>query len=64
MEALENDLMNLLGAPASKIVAGMQKNFQESDDTGLMDLYTRVIERAADDRQGHALQQRKVHVDV
>ena len=56
--------MNLLGAPASKIVAGMQKNFQESDDTGLMDLYTCVIDRAADDRQGHALQQRKVHVDV
>ena len=45
LEALENDLMNLPGAPAAEIVAGMQKNLQEPDDAGLMDLYTRVFRR-------------------
>jgi len=44
LEALENDLMNVLGAPAAEIVAGMQKNLQEPDDAGRMDLYTRVID--------------------
>ena len=56
--------MNVLGAPAAEVVADMQKNLQEPDDAGLMDLYTRIIDRAGEDRQGHALQQREVHVDV
>jgi len=64
LEALENDLMNVLGAPSAQIIAGMQKNLQEPDDPGLMDLYPGIIDRAGDDRQGHALQQREVHMDV
>ena len=42
LEALENDLMNLPGAPAAEIIAGVQKNLQEPDDACLMDLYTRI----------------------
>jgi hypothetical protein len=34
----------------------MQKNLQEPDDAGLMDLYPRVIDRACRDRQGRAQQ--------
>jgi hypothetical protein len=64
LEALENDLMNVLGAPAAEIIASVQKNLQEPDDACLMDLYTRIIDRAGDDRQGQALEQSKVHVDV
>jgi len=30
-----------LALQAAEIVAGMQKNLQEPDDAGLMDLYTR-----------------------
>ena len=37
MEALENDLMNLLGGPAAEVIASMQKNLQEPDGAGLMD---------------------------
>ena len=29
-----------------------------------MNLYARIVDRAGDDRQGHALQQREVHMDV
>ena len=64
VEALENDLMNVLGGPAAEVIATMQKNLQEPDGAGLMDLDTRITDRACDDRQGHALQQREVHVDV
>ena len=42
LEALENDLMSVLGAPAAEIIAGVQKNLQEPDDACLMDLYTRI----------------------
>ena len=32
LEVLENDLMNVLGAPTAEIVAGMQEDLQEPDD--------------------------------
>jgi hypothetical protein len=67
LQTLENDLMNVLGAPTAEIVAGMQNNLQEPDHMDLMDLYNRVIDeidRTGDDWQDHALEQRKVHVDV
>ena len=31
LEALENDLMSVLGAPAAEIISGVQKNLQEPD---------------------------------
>ena len=52
LKALENDLMNVLGAPAAEIIAGVQKNLQEPDDARLMDLYTRIIDRAGNSETG------------
>ena len=43
LKALENDLMNVLSS-AAQIIAGMQKNLQEPDDAGLVDLYPGVID--------------------
>ena len=64
LEALKNNLVNVLGSPAAKAVATMQENFEQPDDASLMDLDARVVDRADGDRQGDALQQREVHVDV
>ena len=64
LKTLENDLVNVLGAPGAEIVATMQQNLQEPDDTRLVDLYPGIVDRPCGDRQGDALQQREVDVDV
>ena len=64
LKTLENDLVNVLGAPGAEIVASMQQNLQEPDDASLVDLYPGIVDRPCGDRQGDALQQREVDVDV
>ena len=64
LEALKNNSVNVSGSPAAKAVASMEQNFKQPDDASLMDLDARVVDRADGDRQGDALQQREVHVDV
>jgi hypothetical protein len=56
--------MDLLGRPAADVGAAVQENFQQPDDAGLVDLDAGIAHRAYDDRQGDALQQRKVDVNV
>ena len=55
VEALENDLMNVLGGPAAEVIATMQKNLQEPDGASLMDLDPGIVDRPCGDRQGDAL---------
>src|SRR5271169_1358829 len=64
LKTVENDLVNVLGAPAAEIVATMQQNLQEPDNASLMDLYAGIADRPCGNRQGDALTQREVHVDV
>ena len=65
VEALENDLMNLLGGPAAEVIASMQKNLQEPDGAGLMDFDTRITDRACDDRQcRRSIQNQPVGVEL
>ena len=64
LKTLENDLVNVLGTPGAEIVATMQQNLQEPDDASLVDLDTCIVDRACGDRQGDALEQREVDVDV
>jgi hypothetical protein len=64
LKTLENDLVNVLGAPVAEIVAAVQQNLHESDDARLVDLDTRIVNRACGDRQGDALEQREFDVDV
>src|SRR6202023_2410803 len=59
LKTLENDLVNVLGAPGAEIVATMQQNLQEPDGTRLVDLYPGIVDRPCGDRQGDALQQRE-----
>src|SRR5947209_18818549 len=56
-------MMDLLGG-AADMSAAMQEDFEQPDDAGLVDLDAGIAHRADGDRQGDALQQRKVDVNV
>src|SRR3979490_626610 len=46
------------------MTAAMQEDFEQADDAGVVDLDPGIADRANGDRQGEALQQWKVDVDV
>src|SRR6266404_269321 len=57
-------MVDLLGGPAADVTAAMQEDFKEADDARVVDLDAGIADRADGDRQGEALQQREVDVDV
>ena len=57
-------MVDLLGGPAAEVSAGMQEDLEEADETGIVDLDAGVADRTDGDRQGEALEQRKVDMDV
>src|SRR3954469_17746732 len=57
-------MVDLLGGPAADMTAAMQEDFKQADDARVVDLDPGIADRANGDRQGEALQQRKVDVDV
>src|SRR5580693_4164247 len=57
-------MVDLLGGPAADMTAAMQEDFEQADDAGVVDLDAGIADRADGDRQGEALQQRKVDMDV
>ena len=57
-------MVDLLGGPAADMTAAMQEDFEQADDAGVVDLDPGIADRADGDRQGEALQQRKVDVDI
>ena len=60
----ENGLMDLFGGPAAEGRTGMQENFQQTDDAGVVDLDSGIADRADGEGQGQALQQWKVNVHI
>src|SRR6516164_4026260 len=63
-EGSQEGLMDLLGRPASDLRAAVQEDFHQPDDARLVDLDAGIAHRADGNRQGNALQQRKVPVNV
>src|SRR5262252_4689510 len=63
-EGSQDGLMDLLGRPASDLRAAVQEDFHQPDDARLVDLDAGITHRADGNRQGNALQQRKVPVNV
>ena len=57
-------MVDLLGGPAADMTAAMQEDFEQADDAGIVDLDPGIADRADGDRQGEALQQRKVDMDI
>ena len=49
---------------AANLSAAMQQDFEEADDAAVMNLDGGIANRADGDRQGEALQQREVDMDV
>jgi hypothetical protein len=60
----EGSVVDLLGSPAADMSAAMEQHFEQADDAGVVDLDTGIADRADGGRQGKALQQREVDVDV
>ena len=63
-EGSQDGLMDLLGRPASDLRAAVQEDFHQPDDARLVDLDAGIAHRADGNRQGNALQQWKVDVNV
>src|SRR6266550_5521404 len=64
VEGGEDGVVDLLGRPAADVAAAMEQHFEQADDARVVDLDPGIADRANGDRQGEALQQRKVDVDV
>src|SRR5271170_4241159 len=64
VEGGEDGVVDLLGGPAADMTAAMQEDFEEADDARVVDFDPGIAGRADGDRQGEALQQREVDVDV
>jgi hypothetical protein len=56
--------MDLLSRPAADVRAAVQEDLHQPDEAGLVDLDAGIAHRTDGNRQGDALQQRKVDVDV
>src|SRR6266850_1250995 len=64
VEGGEDGVVDLLGRPAADVAAAMEQHFEQADDARVVDLDPGIADRANGDRQGEALQQGKVDVDV
>src|SRR5712672_3718797 len=60
----EEGMMELLGGPAADMTAAVQEDLEEADDTRVVDLDAGIADRADGDRQGGALEQREVDMNV
>jgi hypothetical protein len=64
VEGGKDGLVNLLSRPTTDAVAAVEQDLQEPDDARIVDLDAGVTNRANGDREGDALQQREVDMDV
>src|SRR5437899_11648252 len=64
VEGGEDGVVDLLGGPAADLTTAVQEDFEEADDTGLVDLDPGIGDGADRDGKAEALQQRQVDVDV
>src|SRR5262245_49362674 len=56
--------MDLPCRRAAEVTAAMQEYFEEANDAGLVDLDAGITNRTDGDRQGQALEQREVDMDI
>ena len=64
IEGGDDGMVDLLGGPAADLTTAMQEDFKEADDARVVDLDPSVADYTDGDRQGEALQQREVDMDV
>src|SRR5262252_8217652 len=64
VEACEDGVVDLLGGPAANLSAAMQEDFEEADETRIVDLDPWIANRADGDRESKALEQREVDMNI
>src|SRR5437764_4892006 len=64
VEGREDGVVDLLGGPAADLTAAVQEDLEQADDARIVDFDPGIADRADGDRQGEALQQREVDVDI
>ena len=64
VEGSEDGVVDLLGGPAADLTAAVQEDLEQADDARVVDFDPGIADRADGDRQGEALEQREVDVDV
>ena len=57
-------MVDLLGGTAAKLSAAVREDFEEADDACVVDFDPGISDRADSDREGEALQQREVNMNV
>ena len=64
VEAGEDAVVDLLSGPAADLSAPMQEDFEEANEAGIVDLDPWIANRADGDREGKALEQREVDMNI
>ena len=64
MEGGEDGMVDLLGGRSAEMGAAVQENFKEADDAWVVELDAWITNRADGDREGEALQEREVDMDI
>src|SRR6201989_2075544 len=64
VEGSEDGVVDLLGGPAADLTAAVQEDLEQADDARVVDFDPRIADRADGDREGEALEQREVDVDI
>src|SRR5689334_10358920 len=64
VEGSEDGVVDLLGGPAADLTAAVQEDLEQADDARVVDFDPGIADRADGDREGEALQQREVDVDI
>jgi hypothetical protein len=64
VEGRQDGLVDFLRGPTANEGAGIQQDLEEADHARILDLDAGISDRADSDRQGDALQERKVDMDV
>src|SRR4029077_8469887 len=63
-EAGQDGVVDLPGGPAADVAAGMEQHFEQANDARLVDLDPWIADRTNGGREGEALEQREVNMDV
>jgi hypothetical protein len=64
IKGFEKRLMEITSSPSGDTGAGMDEHFHEADQAGMVDFDSCNFGMAADNREGQALKQREIYVDL
>jgi len=63
-KGFEKGLMEVMSSPRGDAGSGMNEDFHEADDTGVVDFDSWDFSMAGNDGEGQTLEQREIHMDL